>query len=66
MTAEAILAIIEGLSSALPELLALFSKANTSGAAAVSPTDVQTVLVKYGVDQAVFSSAIAAAKAAGK
>jgi len=64
MTAEVILQIIMGLSQALPELIALFSQA-TKGTT-VSATEVQAVITKYGADQAVFTAAIAAAKAQGK
>jgi hypothetical protein len=63
MTAAEIAAILEGLAQALPELIDLFTKA-VSGTS-VSGTDVQAIITKFGVDQAVFSAAIAAAKAKG-
>jgi hypothetical protein len=62
VTAAEIAQIIIGLAQAIPELMALFTKA---GAGTVSATDVQAVITKFGVDQAVFSAAIAAAKAKG-
>ena len=64
MTAEMIATILAGLASAIPELAALFTKATSGGV--VTGADVQAVISKYGVDQAVFTAAIAAAKAQGK
>lgn len=64
MTPELIAEILMGLAQAIPELLALFTKANSG--TAVSGADVNSIIQKYGVDQAVFSAAIAAAKSSGK
>lgn len=61
MSAELILALLNGVLGAAPELLALFQKANTGGT--VAATDVTAVLSKYGIDRAVFAAAIAAAEA---
>lgn len=64
MTAAAIIALITGLSSAVPELLALYTRVSAGGTATAA--DVQAILSKYGVDRAVFVAAIAASEAAGK
>ena len=64
MSAEVIAAILEAFASSIPELMALFTQV-TSGTA-VSATQIQAIITKYGADQAVFTAAIAAAKAAGK
>jgi hypothetical protein len=61
MTPAMILAILEGVLGAAPELLALFNLA-TAGKP-VSATDVSTVLSQYGLDRAVFAAAIAKAAA---
>lgn len=61
MTPGVILAILQGLLGAAPEILALFQQA-TAGTP-VSATQVQSVLSQYGVDRAVFAAAIAQAEA---
>jgi hypothetical protein len=64
MTAAAILAIIQGLLGAVPELASLIGTIGNSGTA--SAADVQAILTKYSVDSAALQVSIAAAKAAGK
>lgn len=64
MNAAAIIALVTGLSSAVPELLALYTKIGATGTATAA--DVSAILSKYGVDRAVFVAAIAASEAAGK
>jgi hypothetical protein len=61
MTPAMILAILEGVLGAAPQLLALFQQA-TAGKA-VSATQVSQVLTAYGIDRAVFAAAIAKAEA---
>ncbi|HUD11450.1 MAG TPA: hypothetical protein VMS08_03495 [Candidatus Saccharimonadia bacterium] len=61
MTTEVLLELITALVQAIPELLALFGKSTGQ----INPTDVQTIIQKYGADQAIFTAAIAAAKAKG-
>jgi hypothetical protein len=56
-----ILALLNGILGAAPQLLALFNRA-TSGTP-VSNTEVQAVLSQYGIDRAVFAAAIAKAEA---
>ena len=56
-----ILALLNGVLGAAPQLLALFNRA-TSGTP-VSATDVHAVLTQYGIDRAVFAAAIANAEA---
>jgi hypothetical protein len=63
MSAEVIAAILNALAAAIPEVMTLFTQA--SSGTAVSATQVQAIITKYGVDQAVFTAAIAAAKAKG-
>lgn len=60
MNPVAILEIIEALAQAIPELAALFTQASPSA------SDVDTILSRYGIDQAALTLAIATAKAAGK
>lgn len=62
MTPIAILALLEGLLGAAPQVLALYNQA-TSGKP-VSADQVSAVLTQYGVDRAVFAAAIAKAEAA--
>lgn len=62
MTPAMILALIEGLLGAAPQLLALFTRA-TAGTP-VSVADVSSILSQYGIDRAVFAAAIAKAEAA--
>jgi hypothetical protein len=62
MTPAVILAILQGLLGAAPEILALFQQA-TAGSQ-VSATQINSVLSKYGIDRAVFAAAIAQAEAA--
>lgn len=62
MTPAMILAILQGVLGAAPQLLALFSQA-TAGTP-VSHSDVAAVLSQYGLDRAVFAAAIAKAEAA--
>jgi hypothetical protein len=64
MSVELIAQILMGLSSAIPEIMALFTKASAGGAVAAG--DLQAIITKFGIDQAVFSAAIASAKASGK
>lgn len=64
MTAAAIIALIESLTSAIPALAGLISGIKTSGTA--SPSDVLAILQKCGIDRAVFAANIAAQEAAGK
>lgn len=64
MSAEVIAAILNAFAAAIPELMALFTQVKSGSS--VSATDVQAIITKYGADQAVFTAAIAAAKAAGK
>lgn len=64
MTPQEIELILVALTQAIPAVAALFTKATSGGT--VTGTDLQAALSKYGVDQAVFTAAIAAAKAAGK
>lgn len=64
MTATQIALLLNALAGAIPELLSLFTQA-TSGTP-VTAAQVQAIISKYEIDQAVFTSAIAAAKAAGK
>jgi hypothetical protein len=56
-----ILAILQGVLGAAPELLALFQQA-TAGKAVTAST-VASVLSQYGIDRAVFAAAIAKAEA---
>ena len=57
MTAEMILAIIQGLTGALPQLIDLFNTVKSGGTA--SATQVAAVLNQYGIDRAVFAASIA-------
>jgi hypothetical protein len=61
MSPAMILAILQGVLGAAPQLLALFNQA-TSGQP-VSSTDVAAVLSQYGIDRAVFAAAIDKAEA---
>jgi hypothetical protein len=61
MTPAMILAILQGVLGAAPELLALFQQA-TAGKA-VTSSQVSAVLSQYGIDRAVFAAAIAQADA---
>lgn len=61
MTPAMIMAIIQGVLGAAPELLALYQQA-TAGKT-VSATQVSSVLSQYGIDRAVFAAAIAKAEA---
>ena len=58
MTPAAILAILEGLTEAVPTVLALFTKANAGGT--VTTTDVQNALANYDSARAALAAAIAA------
>lgn len=57
MTAEMILAIIQGVAGALPQLIDLFNTVKSGGTASAS--QVQAILNQYGIDRAVFAAAIA-------
>lgn len=59
MTPAAILAIIEGLTQAVPAVLALFQKA--SSGQPVTAADVQAALTQYGVAHTQLDADIAAA-----
>ncbi len=61
MTPAMILAILEGVLGAAPQLLALFQQA-TSGTP-VSATQVAAILSQYGIDRAVFAASIAKTEA---
>lgn len=61
MTPAMILAILEGVLGAAPQLLALFQQA-TAGKPVAASTVAQ-VLSQYGIDRAVFAAAIAQAEA---
>jgi len=63
MTPAMILAILEGVLGAAPQLLALWQQA-TAGKP-VSAADVSSVLSQYGVDRQVFLLAIQKAEAEG-
>jgi hypothetical protein len=58
MTAAMILTIIQGLSSALPEVVALFQKAQSGQP--VSESDVQAALSNYQLAHSQLDAAIAA------
>lgn len=60
MSPALILALLNGVLGAAPQLLALFNRA-TSGEA-VSPAEVQAVLTQYGIDRDALVSAIADAE----
>lgn len=64
MTAAEIELILMAVSQAVPAIATLFTKVSSGGS--VSGSELQAVLSKYGVDQAVLTATIAAAKAAGK
>lgn len=64
MSAAAIIALITGLTGAIPELVTLIASLQNSSPA--SAADVLAILQKYGVDRAVFAANIAAAEAAGR
>lgn len=61
MTAEMIFAILQGVLGAAPELLSLFTQAQSG--TPVTASQVSTVLTQYGIDRAVFAAAIATANA---
>jgi hypothetical protein len=63
MTPAMILALLEGVLGAAPQLLALFNRATTTGQP-VPASDVAAILTQYGIDRAVFAGAIATAEAA--
>jgi outer membrane protein TolC len=58
MTAAAILAILEGLVTAVPEVLGLFTKASAGGT--VLASDVQQALAGYETARAALLAAITA------
>lgn len=55
-----ILALLNGILGAAPQLLALFQRAQSG--TPVSTADVHAVLTQYGIDRAVFAAAIAKAE----
>lgn len=60
MTPAMILAILQGVLGAAPQLLALFQRAQSGQA--VSAADVQAVLAQYQLDRDALVAAIAAAE----
>jgi hypothetical protein len=62
MSATVILAILQAVLGAAPQLLALFDQAKSG--TPVSAADVAAVLSQFNIDNAAFTAAIAAAEAA--
>jgi hypothetical protein len=65
MGVEEIIALISGISQAIPSLLNLITAAQQTGGV-VPPAQVAAVLSQYGIDRAVLAAAIAKAQASGK